>query len=131
MDMLGRVWTYAENDADWQKKVCEKSSGQCAWPGCSSQWEAAGHHIFDRRHYMLRLIVENGVCLCGKHHQLIQTATKIIREKMSKLLIGTKTYLELKAKLQTTSLPQLIDPSNEKPLKKSKPLTSRDTGTFW
>lgn len=91
--------TYASDDSDWQQRVCEKADGRCVWPGCGSTWNAAGHHVFDRRYSSLRLVVENGVCLCGKHHQVMHKLG-VDREKASKLLIGRKTYSALAALVQ-------------------------------
>jgi len=88
-------FTVALDDADFQAKVLERCDGRCSWPGCNSSWGVAGHHIFDRRHSLLRLVIENGVGLCAIHHQLIQTAVPEVRERMSILLVGKKTYLAL------------------------------------
>jgi hypothetical protein len=87
-------WTIAKDDADWQRQVLERCGGRCSWPGCNSKWELAGHHVIDRRHKELRLIVENGAGLCGKHHSLLQTLGKH-REQISRLLIGSCTYSRL------------------------------------
>lgn len=84
--------SYAESDADWQEKVCSPSDSRCVWPGCGSKWESAGHHIFDRRDSKLRLVIENGVCLCGKHHSFIGTAPRKQRKELSILLIGRRIY---------------------------------------
>lgn len=111
--------TYADNDRDWQEKVCGRSGGQCSWPGCGSVWKVSGHHIFDRRYSELRLVLENGVCLCGQHHLIIGTSPKNVRTSLSKLLIGSDVYYKLAAF-------QVRD--NIKP---SVPLSSRDTGRLW
>jgi hypothetical protein len=115
---------YATNDADWQEKVCARSDGRCIWPGCGSKWNAAGHHVFDRRFKELRLVLENGICLCGLHHQKIGTAPEQLREKLSKLLMGPKIYLELKDLLHSK-------PDNIEAAGKNSLPSSRDTGILW
>lgn len=92
-------FTYAKDDIDWQAQVLSKCDGRCSWPGCNSTWGVAGHHIFDRRRIELRLVVENGVRLCAKHHQVIQTSGNR-RERMSILLVGKRMYSELNLVLE-------------------------------
>ena len=57
--------TLVKTDAEWSKVVLEGGGRVCSICG-----EAAGdpHHLIYRRFRKTRLIVENGVCLCHKHH---------------------------------------------------------------
>lgn len=92
---LGRSMVYASDDKEWQERVCSPSDWRCVWPGCGSTWNSAGHHVFDRRDSKLRLVLENGICLCGKHHGLIGTAPREKRKALSILLIGRRMYAKL------------------------------------
>lgn len=86
------MWTIAKNDNDWQLQVFERCGGQCAWAGCNSTWGLWGHHVFSRRYEATRLVVENGVGLCGKHHSFIEQLFLEEKKTASILLIGSKTY---------------------------------------
>lgn len=87
--------TYAKDDSEWQGRVLARCGGQCLWPGCNSTWGLAGHHVIDRRYKELRLVVENGVALCVKHHGLMHDLGILVREKASRLLIGDRVYAAL------------------------------------
>ena len=50
----------------WSKAVKKRAGNQCEV--CGSQGTLHAHHIFSRRFYSLRWDLENGVCLCFKHH---------------------------------------------------------------
>lgn len=89
------MWTIAKNDNDWQLQVFERCGGQCAWAGCNSTWGLWGHHVFSRRYGIMRLIVENGVGLCGKHHSFIEQLSPEEKKTASILLIGNRMYKAL------------------------------------
>jgi hypothetical protein len=88
--------TYATDDADWQEKVVSRANGRCVWLGCNSELNVAGHHVIDRRYSATRLVLENGVCLCGAHHNLLHSAGRQ-RSHISVILVGARRYAELKA----------------------------------
>lgn len=113
--------TYAKSDTDWQRLVCERAGRRCVWPGCGSSWNAAGHHVFDRRYSELRLVLENGVCLCGVHHTTIGTAPIRKRAAMSKLLVGVNLYEELSSLKSGSNHADHIE----------VPPSSGDVGRFW
>lgn len=114
-------FTYAKSDEDWQKQVCGDYR-KCAWPGCGSTWQSAGHHIFDRRHKPLRLVIENGICLCGKHHSSIEAMTPDLRERASILLVGKMRYKDLVCLLQTSAESMEIPKSS---------ISGESIKTFW
>jgi len=92
---MSRKWTRCNSDDEWSRRVRELSDGYCSWPGCSSNWGMSAHHVIDRTDSTLRLILENGVYLCAKHHGLIQTSVPSMRDEMSKILVGDETYADL------------------------------------
>ena len=83
--------TYAEDLDAWTLEVCR--SGRCTWPGCSSIFGLGGHHVIRRGISSTRLLVENGVCLCQKHHNLVEglKGTKAY-ERIMILLIGRRRW---------------------------------------
>lgn len=89
-------FTKARTDEEWSHDVLERADHTCMWPGCNSKWNVTPHHIIDRRHSATRLVLENGIALCGEHHRRIQTAPAPARERMSEILIGRNKYRKLK-----------------------------------
>jgi len=85
---------FAKDDTEWSSAVKAKYSGHCAWLNCSSHWGCGAHHVWNRGDKILRLVIENGVYLCAKHHQMVQTNSKF-RKQMEQLLIGPKTFFAL------------------------------------
>lgn len=55
---------------EWAKVVKERAGFQCEW--CGRAGKAAylnSHHIVSRKFKPLRLLLENGICLCAKCHK--------------------------------------------------------------
>lgn len=70
-------WLNKQLDKLWSKKVRER--GYCEY--CLKRPPEVvlhAHHIFSRRHYSTRWLVENGICLCTGCH--LYTAHKDIQE---------------------------------------------------
>ncbi len=86
----------ALTDTVWSDKVKELWNERCAWAGCTDLFGLAPHHVFGRGNHRIRLIIENGISLCWKHHRRLTRASKKGKERLSKLLIGDKLYDELK-----------------------------------
>lgn len=54
-------------DKLWSKAVKLIANNKCEY--CGSTQYLNSHHIFGRRNFSVRFEVNNGVCLCAKHHQ--------------------------------------------------------------
>lgn len=81
--------TRAKNDADWHKQVCERANYVCV--GCTKDFSfdhyfdikgvnqyVCGHHKLRKgSHPHLRLIVENGACVCSDCHTKIHALGEI------------------------------------------------------
>ena len=83
--------TYAEDLEEWGKKVCR--TGYCTWPSCRSTYGIGPHHVVRRGIRSTRLLVENGVCLCQRHHNEVEElkGTKAY-ERIMILLIGKRRW---------------------------------------
>lgn len=57
--------TKGKLDALWPKKVRELA-GKCEY--CGSKENLCAHHIYSRSNKNLRWDIDNGICLCQKHH---------------------------------------------------------------
>ena len=91
-------------DEIWSKIIKLEAKEKCEYCGSTSRLNS--HHIFSRSNYSVRWSIENGVCLCVKHHLFgVMSAHKApiefiewLREKR-----GDKWYedLRMKAKVIT------------------------------
>lgn len=83
------IFSYAKNDIEWSIKVRERHDGYCIL--CGRPGQAA--HIFGRGIKSTRLIIENGVCLCGqKCHRWFDRLSAEDRKRIAVLFIGFATY---------------------------------------
>jgi len=104
--------TTADDDRDWSRRVFSRYNGKCAWPGCKCTFGIGGHHVIPRGLYALRLIVENGVLLCTKHHGIVEEAKGTKRyDIMIRMLIGSRRYEALR-ELEAEALLNLVLPEN-------------------
>jgi hypothetical protein len=91
------TWIYAENDKDWSRIAHEKYNNCCAWLGCSSNFGLGAHHAIPRGFLSTRLITDNAVLLCAKHHGIMEDCKGTIKyEQLICILIGTDVYKALK-----------------------------------
>ena len=92
-----RIWHYAKSDEEWSHKAVEKSGGNCTWPGCTSHFGLGAHLVIPRGFTATRLIMENAVELCSKHHSLLEGCKGLIKyEQLVCILIGKDVYDSLK-----------------------------------
>ena len=89
----------AKLDKLWSLLVKHRAGWRCEYCG-SREKVLNSHHIYSRSNRSTRWDLENGVCLCGKHHTIIQTAGRKRRELMSRLLIGDRMYDLLEEELR-------------------------------
>lgn len=66
---LKKKATISEKDLDviWSK-VIRGRAGQCEY--CGSKEYLNAHHIYSRTNRTLRWELDNGICLCSKHHTM-------------------------------------------------------------
>jgi hypothetical protein len=90
------MMTYAEDDKDWSAKVALRYDCTCGWAGCTQTFGLGGHHIIPRGVNPLRLVIENGLLLCTRHHNIVESVkgTKAYNTVMT-VLVGKKRYLSL------------------------------------
>jgi predicted restriction endonuclease len=62
----------------WRKKVYERDSFTCQWPGCKVKNKLNAHHIKKWSDYpALRFEISNGITLCKNHHLMIKGIEEI------------------------------------------------------
>jgi len=88
---------FCETDEEWIKWVFIYYANYCAWPSCGSVFGLGAHHIIPRGIQALRLLAANGVLLCAKHHDKVESmkGTRKYARAMT-LLIGQKRWELLK-----------------------------------
>ena len=52
----------------WSEAVKIRANYKCEY--CGNLKSLNSHHIFSRRHRAIRWDIDNGICLCAKHHTL-------------------------------------------------------------
>lgn len=54
----------------WRFIIYLKANFKCEYPGCKFRWEKLdAHHYFSKGAYPhLRFDLQNGICLCSRHH---------------------------------------------------------------
>lgn len=78
-----------QREKRWSKEVIKRDDGICKWCGNEGCDPA---HIFGKGAFpRLKFILENGICLCRKHHTLFDTCTKF-RNHILKVLIKKTLY---------------------------------------
>ena len=63
-------------DQAWSKAICYKYKGKCALCGAEG---TQAHHIVKRRYKLTRWLVGNGVWLCHKCHDALETNPEFAR----------------------------------------------------
>jgi hypothetical protein len=87
--------TYVNDIGEWSRHVCRR--GTCSWWGCKSTFGLGGHHIIPRGRQELKLLLENGVCLCTEHHGYVESIKgRPIYDRIMIALVGKKRYETLK-----------------------------------
>jgi hypothetical protein len=106
--MLSTRLHYCSSMADWSYTVKSRSKeGVCCWIGCTTPGSGAAH-MFSRKFVSLRLVVENGVWLCTKHHRMLDKAPEKKKLQMIKLLVGEFIYSILYEVWQRSKFPGVI-----------------------
>ena len=59
-----------ENRDLWRHIIYLKANFKCEYPGCGFNWgKLDAHHYFSKGAYShMRFDLQNGICLCAKHH---------------------------------------------------------------
>ena len=57
-------------DKLWSEIVKQRAGNVCEYKTCSKTAYLNAHHIFGRSNLSVRWDLDNGVCLCPKHHTL-------------------------------------------------------------
>jgi len=82
---------YAKNDVEWSKIIRDKNDGFCLQCGGN----ATPAHIISRRFPKTRLVIDNGIPLCIKHHNKFDSMSIADRRKVTNLLVGDGAYERL------------------------------------
>lgn len=119
----------ARDDADWSRKV--RAGGFCSWPGCCGVATDA-HHVVPRRVRAMRLLIENGVGLCRKHHARVESLGKsgAEYERVMRLLIGEARFTYLIDLRRTSSSQEAIDLDSGKPSREPRTPSSEDISSL-
>jgi hypothetical protein len=57
----------------WRVAVRKRDDSVCKWPHCKSKKKIHVHHIMKWSNYpSLRYDINNGICLCKIHHDMIK-----------------------------------------------------------
>jgi len=84
---------YAENGDEWSRKIAALYNFHCAWPNCEDTFGLGAHHVVPRGLEALALVIDNGVYLCQKHHNIVELKKgKPSYEKIMVLLIGSRRW---------------------------------------
>lgn len=88
-----------ENKLDtlWAKAVKEKFNNRCAICGTDKNLQAA--HLWSRRNKTVRWAVENGICLCTRHHLFFAHKEPIAFAKFAQEILGEEVMNELQLKV--------------------------------
>lgn len=84
--------------AKWQKQIYEKHNYSCQICGCNStpKNKLNAHHILNYKQYPeLRLSIENGTCLCKKHHDMFHKLYGYKDNNSKQLETFLKNYKEV------------------------------------
>ena len=84
-------------DTLWSKLIKERAGYKCEI--CQRGGRLNSHHIYSRRYMNLRYDIENGVCLCVKHHMIAHHRPIDFIEEM-KAIRGKEWYERLRNKSQ-------------------------------
>jgi 5-methylcytosine-specific restriction endonuclease McrA len=78
---------------EWRKAVYRRDNGRCQWSGCSYKGIRINvHHIKRHANYpALRYNINNGICLCPKHHRFIK-GNEERYEYMFSIMVNRKAY---------------------------------------
>lgn len=59
--------------SNWRKNIRQRDNSTCQWPHCNSKKKIHVHHIKKWADFPgLRYHINNGLCLCSLHHNLIK-----------------------------------------------------------
>ena len=76
----------------WRRKVFRRDKYKCQFPGCTNTGPINSHHIFMYAKYpALRFNINNGICLCIQHHNLV-TGNEEQYEAMFTNIIRNKSF---------------------------------------
>lgn len=82
------------NDAEykkWRKIIRKRDGGACQWPKCFKKNSIQVHHILPWSQYPgLRYHIDNGICLCKFHHNMIKNDETTYASLFLKLLYNRK-----------------------------------------
>jgi len=57
----------------WRKSIRQRDNHKCQWPNCNKNKGIQVHHILPWSQYPgLRFNINNGICLCKFHHNMIK-----------------------------------------------------------
>lgn len=57
----------------WRQQIRKRDNFICQWPNCHSKRSIQVHHILPWSDYPgLRYHINNGICLCKYHHNMIK-----------------------------------------------------------
>jgi len=58
----------------WRQSIRQRDKSKCQWPNCNSSLKIHAHHIMPWSNFpSLRYDINNGICLCKIHHDLIKS----------------------------------------------------------
>lgn len=76
----------------WRKNIKKRDDHTCQWPHCGSNKKIHAHHILPWSEYPgLRYHLNNGICLCKKHHDFIKNNETSYANFFLKLLYNKDT----------------------------------------
>ena len=57
----------------WREAIRKRDHSKCKWPNCNSSKKIHAHHVMPWSAFpSLRYDINNGICLCKIHHDLIK-----------------------------------------------------------
>lgn len=76
----------------WRINIKKRDKYTCQWPHCGSKQKIHAHHILPWSEYPgLRYHLNNGICLCKKHHDFIKNNETSYASFFLKLLYNKDT----------------------------------------
>ena len=83
------------HDRQWSQEVKERDQYVCQWPTCASQYALEAAHIIPRWKNSTRLLNENGITLCRRHHREMDNMSSSQKRQVLIILVGYIRYAKL------------------------------------
>jgi len=75
----------------WRYQVYKRDNFKCQWPNCTFKKKLNAHHIYKWSDFPgSRFDVNNGICLCKIHHDMVKNKEDIYAPVFIKILASKR-----------------------------------------